>query len=91
MYVNVPALKQEASWVSPTPHPTKRHLSSETQDWEVHTDQGSGQEFYYNPATGETTWDSPFSDQEEATEDQDQPPPLSHCELPLQHGMGTAP
>ncbi|XP_033913618.1 rho GTPase-activating protein 12-like isoform X3 [Acipenser ruthenus] len=83
VYVNVPALKQEASWVSPTPHPTKRHLSSETQDWEVHTDQGSGQEFYYNPATGETTWDSPFSDQEEATEDQDQPPPSPtvspHC------------
>ncbi|MGH0150545.1 UNVERIFIED_CONTAM: hypothetical protein FKN15_026473 [Acipenser sinensis] len=83
VYVNVPALKQEASWVSPTPHPTKRHLSSETQDWEVHTDQGSGQEFYYNPATGETTWDSPFSDQEEATEDQDQLPPSPtvspHC------------
>ncbi|MBN3288779.1 RHG27 protein, partial [Polyodon spathula] len=77
VYVNVAELKQEASWVSPTPHPTKRHLSSETQDWEVHTDEGSGQEFYYNPATGETTWDSPFSDQEEATEDQDQdqPPP----------------
>ncbi|RXM98532.1 Rho GTPase-activating protein 27 [Acipenser ruthenus] len=70
VYANVAELKQEASRISPTPHSTKRHLSSETQNWEVHTDQGSGQEFYYNLDTRETTWDSPFSDQEEATEDQ---------------------
>ncbi|XP_041087293.1 rho GTPase-activating protein 12-like [Polyodon spathula] len=83
VYANVAELKQEAPQISPTPHSTKRHLSSETQNWEVHTDQKSGQEFYYNLDTGETTWDNPFGDHEEATEDQPYPsPPTSLTESP---------
>ncbi|XP_021569294.1 rho GTPase-activating protein 27 [Carlito syrichta] len=28
--------------------------------WETHTDAGTGRPYYYNPDTGETTWESPF-------------------------------
>ncbi|XP_063076802.1 rho GTPase-activating protein 27 isoform X2 [Engraulis encrasicolus] len=29
------------------------------EGWEVHVDEESGQEFYFHPASGETTWDRP--------------------------------
>lgn len=34
-------------------------------DWETHTDTESGHLFYYNPVTGETTWDCPFGQGED--------------------------
>ncbi|XP_069809511.1 rho GTPase-activating protein 27 isoform X3 [Dendropsophus ebraccatus] len=40
-------------------------ISSAIEDWETHTDKGSGQLFYYNAVTGETTWDCPFDQAEE--------------------------
>ncbi|KAM7387664.1 hypothetical protein PAMA_010008 [Pampus argenteus] len=30
-------------------------------EWQVHTDQDSGKQFYYNPATKQTTWSDPRS------------------------------
>lgn len=62
MYVNLQALRWE--W-SPTPSPStasrpQPYLTSPLADWETHTDNESGQLFYYNPVTGQTTWESPF-------------------------------
>ncbi|KAM4623486.1 rho GTPase-activating protein 27 isoform 1-T1 [Polymixia lowei] len=62
VYVNVAQLRQNISEPSPsTPLPySPPHLNPE--EWEVHTDQNSGQEYYYHPATGHTTWDNPLLD-----------------------------
>ncbi|XP_069041888.1 rho GTPase-activating protein 27 isoform X2 [Lepisosteus oculatus] len=73
VYVNVSELRKSASLSSPTDPTPGRHLSSESPEWEVHTDAESGQEFYYNPATGQTTWDSPFLDREAPPEEQPSP------------------
>ncbi|XP_063315498.1 rho GTPase-activating protein 27 isoform X2 [Pelobates fuscus] len=46
--------------------PSQQHSSTSTlDDWETHTDQDSGNIFYYNSSTGETTWDSPFDQPED--------------------------
>uniref|UniRef100_W5N6C8 Rho GTPase activating protein 27 n=1 Tax=Lepisosteus oculatus TaxID=7918 RepID=W5N6C8_LEPOC len=74
VYVNVSELRKSASLSSPTDPAPGRHLSSESPEWEVHTDAESGQEFYYNPATGQTTWDSPFLDRDAPLEEQPSPP-----------------
>uniref|UniRef100_A0A8D2LNS1 Rho GTPase activating protein 27 n=1 Tax=Varanus komodoensis TaxID=61221 RepID=A0A8D2LNS1_VARKO len=35
-------------------------LRSSLTNWETHTDTESGHLYYYNPATGQTTWEPPF-------------------------------
>ncbi|XP_061087660.1 rho GTPase-activating protein 27-like isoform X2 [Conger conger] len=57
VYVNVAELRRSIGQ-SPSPRTSCRLPSDE--GWEVHTDQESGQEFYYHPDTGQTTWDNPF-------------------------------
>ncbi|KAM9716431.1 rho GTPase-activating protein 27 isoform 1-T1 [Menidia menidia] len=57
VYVNVAQLRRSIS-ESPPSAPSPTFLDSE--EWEVHVDQDSGQEYYYHPATGRTTWDNPF-------------------------------
>uniref|UniRef100_A0A8C5MH33 Rho GTPase activating protein 27 n=1 Tax=Leptobrachium leishanense TaxID=445787 RepID=A0A8C5MH33_9ANUR len=62
--------------------PSQQHSSTSTlDDWETHTDQGSGQLFYYNSITGETTWDCPFDQPEDSTK-----APLSPASLSPQPG-----
>ncbi|XP_036429039.1 rho GTPase-activating protein 12 isoform X2 [Colossoma macropomum] len=44
---------------SPPNLPDAIRLGSE--GWEIHTDQDSGQQYYYQPSTGRSTWDYPLS------------------------------
>uniref|UniRef100_A0A3P9P2N5 Rho GTPase activating protein 27 n=1 Tax=Poecilia reticulata TaxID=8081 RepID=A0A3P9P2N5_POERE len=62
VYVNVAELRQSIS-ESPPSDPSPCSPSYLTQEgWEVHVDQESGQEYYYHPDTGSTTWDNPYLD-----------------------------
>lgn len=60
VYVNVAQLRKSVS-ESPPPSapPSGSTYCPEAEGWEVHVDQESGQEFYYNPLTGRTTWERP--------------------------------
>ncbi|KAG2460900.1 RHG27 protein, partial [Polypterus senegalus] len=83
VYANVEDLKQKFPLPSKIPlSPVARRHFSETSEWEVHTDKQSGQEFYYNPGTGVTTWDNPFSDQEDPPEEPRSPSPSGSLVFP---------
>lgn len=56
IYLNIQELREEAAAASSAPEEPGGSVS----DWETHTDTDSGHLFYYNPVTGETTWDCPF-------------------------------
>ncbi|NXC40565.1 RHG27 protein, partial [Penelope pileata] len=49
--------------IEPHIEPRTEHRTSST-DWETYTDTDSGHLFYYNPTTGETTWDCPFEQED---------------------------
>ncbi|XP_061199199.1 rho GTPase-activating protein 27 [Neopsephotus bourkii] len=55
IYLNLQELREAAAAGSAPEEP-----SSSSSDWETHRDTGTGHLFYYNPATGEATWDCPF-------------------------------
>uniref|UniRef100_A0A8B9FEA6 WW domain-containing protein n=1 Tax=Amazona collaria TaxID=241587 RepID=A0A8B9FEA6_9PSIT len=55
IYLNLQELREAAAAASAPEEPI-----SSISDWETHTDTDTGHLFYYNPVTGETTWDCPF-------------------------------
>uniref|UniRef100_A0AAY5KK18 Rho GTPase activating protein 27 n=1 Tax=Esox lucius TaxID=8010 RepID=A0AAY5KK18_ESOLU len=79
VYVNVAELR---SSIAEPPRSSSPPFSSlpcrNAEGWEVHTDQESGQEYYYHPASGQTTWDNPLllhMDPEPPGEEPACPPP----------------
>ncbi|KAM8988758.1 rho GTPase-activating protein 27 isoform 3-T3 [Ara ararauna] len=56
IYLNLQELREAAAATSSAPEEPISSIS----DWETHTDTDTGHLFYYNPVTGETTWDCPF-------------------------------
>ncbi|KAH0626971.1 hypothetical protein JD844_002305 [Phrynosoma platyrhinos] len=62
VYVNLQelGLEQSASTASHAASTPEPHFTSPLTNWETHTDTETGHLFYYNPATGQTTWESPF-------------------------------
>ncbi|XP_030630924.1 rho GTPase-activating protein 27 [Chanos chanos] len=69
VYVNVSQIRKSIAESPPTsyfssssPEPPSNTLDTGLEGWEVHTDSESGQEYYYHPASGRTTWDHPLND-----------------------------
>lgn len=68
VYVNIPRKRQTtinnsspiASLLQDFPEPPENFLL-DSAGWQVHTDDQSGQEFYYQPSTGRSTWENPLS------------------------------
>ncbi|NXP73027.1 RHG27 protein, partial [Ramphastos sulfuratus] len=64
IYLNLQELREEAAAASSSS--ALEEAPSSAWDWETHRDTESGLLFYYNPGTGETTWDCPFGQAEDA-------------------------
>nr|XP_019960399.1 PREDICTED: rho GTPase-activating protein 27-like isoform X1 [Paralichthys olivaceus] len=62
IYVNVAQLRQSISESPPSAPSSYSPSYLDQEGWEVHIDQESGQEYFYHPSTGQTTWDNPFLD-----------------------------
>lgn len=62
VYVNVAQLRQSISESPPSAPSSCSPSYLDPEGWEVHVDQESGQEYYYHPTTGRTTWDNPYLD-----------------------------
>ncbi|KAF3853870.1 hypothetical protein F7725_014558 [Dissostichus mawsoni] len=62
VYVNVSQLRKSISESPPSAPSSYSPSYLDPEGWEVHVDQESGQEYFYHPTTGRTTWDSPFLD-----------------------------
>ncbi|XP_061612408.1 rho GTPase-activating protein 12 isoform X2 [Phyllopteryx taeniolatus] len=64
IYVNVAQLRQ---------NPAESPPHQDPDGWEVHLDPESGQDYYYHPATGHTTWENPLA---KSSADPEPLPPL---------------
>uniref|UniRef100_A0A8P4K1D1 Rho GTPase-activating protein 27 n=1 Tax=Dicentrarchus labrax TaxID=13489 RepID=A0A8P4K1D1_DICLA len=62
VYVNVAQLRKSISESPPSAPSSYSPSYLDQEGWEVHVDEESGQEYYYHPTTGRTTWDNPFLD-----------------------------
>ncbi|XP_070846467.1 rho GTPase-activating protein 27 [Chaetodon trifascialis] len=62
VYVNVAQLRQSISESHSSAPSSYSPSYLDQEGWEVHVDQESGQEYYYHPTSGRTTWDNPFLD-----------------------------
>lgn len=84
VYVNIPRLRRSTIDASSPIAPllqdfpdTPDTLLLDSAGWEVHTDDQSGKEYYYQPSTGRSTWDYPLSysmDSSVGTEEGRSPP-----------------
>ncbi|XP_048373536.1 rho GTPase-activating protein 27-like [Sphaerodactylus townsendi] len=68
IYVNLQELQKElsAAAASSADCALQRCLGSPLPNWQTHIDTESGQVFYYNPVTRQTTWDYPLDGSVEA-------------------------
>ncbi|XP_042590918.1 rho GTPase-activating protein 27-like isoform X1 [Cyprinus carpio] len=99
VYVNLPRVRRS----TPDPPTTIASPSQEFPDppdtllldsagWEIHTDDQSGQEYYYHPSTGRSTWENPLSYSMESTagtEEAHSPP--SFPQSPISSPVGSSP
>uniref|UniRef100_A0A672RM22 Rho GTPase activating protein 27 n=1 Tax=Sinocyclocheilus grahami TaxID=75366 RepID=A0A672RM22_SINGR len=95
VYVNLPRLRRSTTDTSSTVASplqefpdTSDTLLLDSAGWEIHTDDQSGQEYYYHPSTGRSTWEYPLSYSMESsvgTEEARSPPsfPQSPISSPL--------
>lgn len=68
VYVNLPRQRRGTIDTSVPPASPSQDLPDppdtlllDSAGWEVHTDDSSGQEYYYQPSTGRSTWEYPLS------------------------------
>lgn len=81
IYLNLQELQREVAARSAAPQPhSPPHSPPHSAHWETHRDTESGHLFYYNPSTGETTWDCPFQRGEDAVSPGASPPAWGHCD-----------
>ena len=79
IYLNLQELQREVAARSAAPQPhSPPHSPPHSAHWETHRDTESGHLFYYNPSTGETTWDCPFQRGEDAVSPGASPPAWGH-------------
>ncbi|XP_016368801.1 rho GTPase-activating protein 27 isoform X1 [Sinocyclocheilus rhinocerous] len=95
VYVNLPRVRRSTTDTSSTVASplqefpdTPDTLLLDSAGWEIHTDDQSGQEYYYHPSTGRSTWEYPLSYSMESsvgTEEARSPPsfPQSPISSPL--------
>ncbi|KAI2658768.1 Rho GTPase-activating protein 27 [Labeo rohita] len=97
VYVNLPRVRQSTTETSSTsplqefPDPPDT-LLLDSAGWEIHTDDVSGLDYYYQPSTGRSTWDYPLSHSMESsagTEEARSPP--SFPQSPISSPVGPAP
>ncbi|XP_026133056.1 rho GTPase-activating protein 27-like [Carassius auratus] len=80
VYVNLPRVRQNSLDPSSTiaspsqefPDPPDT-LLLDSAGWQIHTDDQSGQEYYYHPSTGRSTWEYPLSNSMESSEETEEP------------------
>ncbi|XP_028845815.1 rho GTPase-activating protein 27 isoform X2 [Denticeps clupeoides] len=73
VYVNIGAFRRSIS-KSPAAPPSEPS-QQDTGGWELHTEPKSGQDFYYHPATGRTTWTHPPMEAQGSVEEPLSSPP----------------
>ncbi|KAK2876867.1 hypothetical protein Q8A67_020963 [Cirrhinus molitorella] len=99
VYVNLPRVRRSTTETSSTiasplqefPGPPDT-LLLDSAGWEIHTDDQSGLDYYYQPSTGRSTWEYPLSHSMESsvgTEEARSPP--SFPQSPISSPVGPAP
>ncbi|XP_057214761.1 rho GTPase-activating protein 27 isoform X2 [Triplophysa rosa] len=99
VYVNLPRLRCSSIDTSAPPASPLQDLPDppdtlllDSSGWEVHTDDRSGQEYYYQPSTGQSTWEYPLSfSMDSSVRAERTPSPYSFPQSPGCSPMGSSP